>query len=186
MNSISKFSGILIIITVLTAGCITSSNTRPEWVHNVNWEGFHSDKQDKIESALWEKVVPYKIDYDNVNISVKNDKDKLHIRVIATSNSTEFLDIYEFIYSNKTLTSTGYILEAIPQQDRESAISAAIQNINDSGIVGIPSVRRILPDTSEKYYAPITLLSVTWRGEISALVNPQNWEVVRVWKENGS
>ncbi|CAG0957405.1 hypothetical protein METP3_00615 [Methanosarcinales archaeon] len=43
-------------------------------------------------------------------------------------------------------------------------------------------VKRILPKTSEKFYLPKTLLSVSWKG-ISALIDPDERKVVQVWKE---
>jgi len=46
-------------------------------------------------------------------------------------------------------------------------------------------VKRILPGTSQKFYVPKTLLSVTWKG-ISALIDPDERKVVQVWKESGT
>ena len=63
----------------------------------------------------------------------------------------------------------------IALNDRDVATS--VRNL------GVPSVKRILPGTSEKFYAPKTLLSVSWKG-ISALVDPDERKVVQVWKES--
>ena len=49
---------------------------------------------------------------------------------------------------------------------------------------GVPTVRRILPDTSKKYYAPKTLLSVIWEG-VSVLVDPEERKIPNIWKESG-
>ncbi len=61
--------------------------------------------------------------------------------------------------------------------DRDVATSVSVSN------PGVPSVKRILPKTSEKFYLPKTLLSVSWKG-ISALVDPDERKVVQVWKES--
>ncbi|MCZ7380551.1 MAG: hypothetical protein O8C64_03120, partial [Candidatus Methanoperedens sp.] len=57
--------------------------------------------------------------------------------------------------SNGTLMRTGYLLEALQPHDRDAAIAAAMQNkeVMGKGVPGVPTVRRILPDTSKKYYA---------------------------------
>jgi len=57
------------------------------------------------------------------------------------------------------------------------------REVMEKSAPGVPTVRRILPDTSKKYYAAKTLLSVTSPG-ISALVDPDEWKVVQVWNEN--
>ncbi|MCZ7385212.1 MAG: hypothetical protein O8C63_10765, partial [Candidatus Methanoperedens sp.] len=111
--------------------------------------------------------------------------DGLHLRVIGISNAAINPDVYDFIYSNGTLMRTGYLLEALQPHDRDAAIAAAMQNkeVMGKGVPGVPTVRRILPDTSKKYYAAKTLLSVTWTG-ISVLVDPDEWKGVKVWNEN--
>ena len=77
------------------------------------------------------------------------------------------------------------MLEALKPQDRETAIAAAMRQkeVMEKSVPGVPTVRRILPDTSKKYYAAKTLLSVTSPG-ISSLVDPDEWKVVQVWNEN--
>ncbi|HEX7628178.1 MAG TPA: hypothetical protein VF354_04575 [Candidatus Methanoperedens sp.] len=69
------------------------------------------------------------------------------------------------------------MLEAGNEYDYEIKLTTSVHNL------GLPSVKRILPGTSEKFYAPKTLLSVSWKG-ISALVDPDERKVVQVWKEN--
>lgn len=120
-----------------------------------------------------------------MNISAKSESDGLHLRVIGISNAAINPDVYDFIYSNGTLMRTGYLLEALQPHDRDAAIAAAMQNkeVMGKGVPGVPTVRRILPDTSKKYYAAKTLLSVTWTG-ISVLVDPDEWKGVKVWNEN--
>ncbi len=54
-----------------------------------------------------------------------------------------------------------------------------------------PTVRRVLPETAEKFYLPKTLLSVTWTrfGEnpvvVSVLVDPDEGKAVEVWSNLG-
>ncbi len=178
-----KIAFLLLILAVMIAGCLNASGTKPDWAHDVNWQG---EKPDSIvEQELWTQITPYNIEYDLVNISAKSESDGLHFRVIGISNAAINPDVYDFIYSNGTLTRTGYLLEALQPHDREAAIAAAMQNkeVMGKSVPGVPTVRRILPDTSKKYYAAKTLLSVTWTG-ISVLVDPDGWKVVQVWNGN--
>ncbi len=174
---------LLIILAVMIAGCLNAPSTKPDWTHDVNWLG---EKPDSIvETELWAHITPYRIEYDLLNITAKSESDGLHLRVIGISNAAINPDVYDLIYSNGTLTRTGYLLEALQPQDRDAAIAAAMQKkeVMGKGAPGVPTVRRILPDTSKKYYAAKTLLSVTWTG-ISVLVDPDEWKVVEVWNEN--
>ncbi|HMB45506.1 MAG TPA: hypothetical protein VKL21_06765, partial [Candidatus Methanoperedens sp.] len=80
----------------------------------------------------------------------------------------------------------GYLLEAVPVRYRNEAITVALNDRDVATSVrnsGDPSVKRILPGTSQKFYVSKTLLSVTWDG-ISALVDPDERKVVQVWKES--
>ena len=183
MNMGTKPAFLLIILAVMIAGCLNASSTKPDLAHDVNWVG---DKPDTmVEKELWTQITPYRIEYDIVNITAKSGSDGLHLRVIGISNAAINPDIYDFIYSGGTLTRTSYLLEALQAHDRNAAISAAMQKreVLEKGVTVVPTVRRILPDTSKKYYAAKTLLSVTWTG-ISVLVDPDEWKVVQVWNEN--
>lgn len=183
MNMVTKPAFLLIILAVMIAGCLNASSTKPDWAHEVNWLG---EKPDSIvEKELWTQITPYNIEYDIVNITAKSGSDGLHIRFIGISNAAINPDVYDFIYSDGTLTRTSYLLEALKPHDRDAAIAAAMQKreVMEKGVTGVPTVRRILPDTSKKYYAAKTLLSVTWTG-ISVLVDPDEWKVVQVWNEN--
>lgn len=176
----TKPAFLLIILAVMTAGCLNASSTKPDWVHEVNWLG---EKPDSIiEKELWTQISPYYNEYDLLNITAKSESDGLHLRVIGISNAAINPDIYDFIYSDGTLTRTSYLLEALQPQDRNAAIAAAMQKkeVMEKSVTGVPTVRRIMPDTSKKYYAEKTLLSVTWPG-ISVLVDPDEWKVVKVW-----
>ncbi len=183
MNLGTKPAFLLIILAVMIAGCINASSTKPDWAHDVNWP---EEKPEAIvEKELWTQITPYRIEYDLLNITSKSESDGLHIRVIGISNAAINPDVYDLTYSDGTLTRTGYLLEALQPQDRDAAVAAAMQNreVMEKGAYGVPTVRRILPDTSKKYYAAKTLLSVTWPG-ISVLVDPDEWKVVKVWNEN--
>lgn len=179
----SNFAGLLIVFAVLTSGCIIASSTKPHWVHDVEWQGDVPGNVQEIETALWTQIVPHKMEYETVNITSHREGDIYLIQVVGISNASQYADKYDFIVSGDTLTRTGYLLEAIPHYERNSAIATAMQNqeVRESGIFGNPTVRRILPETSKKYYAEKTLLSVTWTG-VSALVDPQEWRVVTVWR----
>ena len=169
----------------MIAGCLNASSTKQDWAHEVNWLGEKPDSV--VEKELWAQITPYRIEYDIVNISVKSENEGLHIRVIGISNAAINPDIYDFIYSDGILTRTSYLLEALQAQDRDSAIAAAMQKkeVMEKGVIGIPTVRRILPETSKKYYMPKTLLSVSWKG-VSALIDPDKREVVQIWTESAA
>jgi len=183
MNLGTIFACLLIILAVMIAGCLNASSTKPDWAHEVNWVGEKPDST--VETEIWTQISPYHIEYDLVNISAKSESDGLHLRVIGISNAAIYPDVYDFTYSDGTLTRTSYLLEALQPHDRDTAIATAMQKkeVMEKGAPGIPTVRRILPDTSKKYYAEKTLLSVTWTG-ISVLVDPAEWKVVQVWNEN--
>ncbi len=178
--------GLIVIILTLGIGFSLSqkqSDVKPSWVHQVHW----SDKPDdalKIEELLWAEMTPYRTEYEMANISAETMDKGMSLKVIATSKDADKIDIYEFAYDGNELLLTGYLLEAIPSQYRNEAIGIALGNQEvgaSSANEGVPTVRRILPKASEKFYAPKTLLSVTWGG-ISALVDPDERKVVQVWK----
>ncbi len=181
--------GLIVIILTIGIGFSLSQkqpDVKPSWMHQVQW----SDKPDgaaKIEELLWTEMMPYKIEYETVNISASTASEGLRLKVIATAKETDNPDIYDFVYDGKELLLTGYLLEAIPFQYRNEAVGIALGNQEVAASVtgsGNPTVRRILPRTSEKFYLPKTLLSVTWKG-VSALVDPEERKVVNVWKETG-
>lgn len=164
------------------------SSSRPQWAHNVQWSGEKPDNAQSIEELLWFDIAPYKTEYDTVNISSKGDANQMRISVTAKAVGSEKPDIYDFAYQDNELLLTGYLLEALPQMLRNEAMGIALTDKDLAASVrnsGEPSVKRILPKTSEKFYAPKTLLSVTWKG-ISALVDPDERKVVQVWREDGT
>lgn len=164
------------------------SNTRPEWVHKVQWLEERPDNAAKLEESLWLEISPYKTEYDIVNITATGDTNELHIKVMAKAIDSDYPDVYDFVYANDELLLTGYLLEAVPPLYRNEAIGIALNNRDVASSVqnsGAPSVKRILPKTSQKFYMPKTLLSVTWKG-ISALVDTDERKVVQVWKESAN
>ena len=179
---------IILLIVGLGIGLVLDqekTSARPVWAHNIQWLGEKPDNSASIEDSLWLVISPYKTDYNIVNISSKSDAKEIRITVMAKAVDSEKSDIYDFIYQDNELLLTGYLLEAVPQMFRNEAIGIVL---NDKDIatsvryLGEPSVKRILPKTSEKFYAPKTLLSVTWKG-ISALVDTDERKVVQVWRE---
>ncbi len=189
MSTKIKFMiGLIVIILTLGIGFSLSQkqpDIKPSWAHQVQWQ----DKPDdavKIEELLWAEIAPYRTEYEMVNISSSTGNKGLSLKVIATAKDTDKPDIYDFVYDGGELLPTGYLLEAIPSQFRNEVIGIALGNQEvaaSTASAGIPTVRRILPGTSEKFYAPKTLLSVTWTG-ISALIDPDERKVVQVWRVN--
>ncbi len=188
----NNFTKLLIGLLILSLG-IGLSLTReqppakPSWVHEIKW----LDKPDdatKIEELLWVDISPYRAEYELVNISSSSKGGTRILRIVANIKETGSPDIYDFVYENGELVQTGYLLEAIPPVYRDEAIGIALGNQEVATSVagaGTPTVRRVLPKTSEKFYAPKTMLSVTWKG-VSALVDPDGRKVAQVWKESGN
>ncbi len=188
MNTKTKLVFAVVVAIVLIFGIGLSLSQRqpevkPSWVQQVQWQEEPTDAA-AIEELLWTEIAPYRTDYETVNISATTTSQGLRLKVVATSKETDKQDIYDFTCDDKELLMTGYLLEAIPSQYRNDAIAIALGNQEVAASVtnvGVPTVRRILPKTSEKYYAPKTLLSVTWNG-VSVLVDPDERRVVQVWK----
>ncbi len=177
---------ILIIAFGLGFSAISQKNQDiPAWVHDVRW----SDKPEnaaEIQELLFTEIIPYRSEYETVNISSRPDGKGLRLKIVASVNGSDGFDFYDFLYDGEKLLTTGYLLEAIPPVYRNEAIDIALQNQSLASSVayaGNPTVKRVLPYTSEKYYAPKMLLSVTWKGT-SALVDPEERKVVQIWKES--
>lgn len=97
------------------------------------------------------RASPYNTEYDIVNITAKNEGNGSRLRAVGISNSIKCPDVYDFTYSEGTLTRAGYLLEAITSQDRKAAIAVAMQDkdFRTASASGVPTVRRVLPDTSK-------------------------------------
>lgn len=188
---------ILLIGAMFTAfGCLSNSKedlgTSSLSGCEIAWVGGNPPEDcEKLEADLLNRISPYPgLEYKKLNLSASEKTEGLHIRVQATAVSTPYNDLYDYSYRNGELKRTGYLLEAIPEDERNRAITTALRNEEIKGALGSEgpliapsSIKRILPDTAGKFYAPKTLLSVTWQEEaVSALIDKDNWEVVQVWK----
>ncbi|MGB2842474.1 MAG: hypothetical protein WBC40_08380 [Halobacteriota archaeon] len=143
------------------------------------------------------EIMPYRgVKYDRVNISATNTGEDYALTVICFSDKCEYTDVYDFTYygAEKELILNGHVLEGIPAAERSKAIAIALQNEEAANLLRTnslesvtPTVRRVLPETAEKFYLPKTLLSVTWTwfGEnsvvVSVLVDPDEGKAVEVW-----
>ena len=188
-----KKISILIIIAISAAliigsGCVTDTGQKTR-SYEVVWTGTPPADHKLVETELSHQIAPYSgAGYDNVTVSVSEKDGVMRLRVSAASSACRYPDLYEFVY-NDHLVRTGYLLEAIPETTRQDAIGTAMQNpeIADAllGGAGVPTVKRILPETSAKFYAAKTLLSVTWTdASVSALVDMDSRSVVETWRGN--
>ena len=177
---------LLFFFILVVSGCISTVSTRPDWVHDVTWTG-NGEADATIEALLWNQIEPdTSIEYATLDITATHKGDVMYLNVRGTSNQTPYMDIYNFIYENGNLTMTGYMLEAIHPQRRMKALSIAMQDMTIRQAVADthqePTVKRILPETSEKFYEPKTLYSVTWQDlRVSALVDIPTNRVVDTW-----
>ncbi len=161
----------------------------------------NEETRTQIVPEVLAEIAPYKgVKYDKMNIStMRNGKDH-DLRVTCFSDACEYPDVYDFTYygASKQLVQNRYVLEAIPPNERAMAISVALQNEEAANLMRTnslesvtPTVRRVLPETAEKFYVPKTLLSVTWTrfGEnpvvVSVLVDPDEGKAVNVWSNWG-
>jgi hypothetical protein len=194
MNIVSKIPAIVFMVMMLVAGagCITDSDTS-SLEYEISWLGTPPTESKAIEMKIAQEVSPYSgTKYSNVTLSASGDNDRIRIHAVAVSSSFRYPDLYDFTYRDGELIRLGYLLEAIPEPVRNEAIGIAVQNEEISAAFeaganayGTPSVKRILPETAEKFYAPKTLLSVTWMdSSVSALVDMDKRQVVEVWSGN--
>jgi len=157
----------------------------------------NEETRTQIVSDVLAEIAPYKgVKYDKVNISAMSNGEDYDLTVICFSDECECQDVYVFTYyrAGKELVLNGHVLDAIPAAERAKAISVALQNedavnlLRTNSLESVtPTVRRVLPETAEKFYLPKTLLSVTWTrfGDnpviVSVLVDPDEWKSVEVW-----
>ncbi|MEA1945089.1 MAG: hypothetical protein U9N07_07150 [Euryarchaeota archaeon] len=185
-----KNATILAVIAISTAliigaGCIADTEKKIQ-SYRIIWAGTPPAGHEMIETELSHQIAPHPgMVYDNVTVSVVEKEGAMRLRVSATSSACGYLDRYEFIYDDH-LARTGYLLKAIPESTRQDAIGIAMQDPGIAGALsgntGTPTVRRILPETTEKFYAAKTCLSVTWAdASMSALVDMDTHRVVQTW-----
>jgi hypothetical protein len=168
----------------------------------VEFSGMELNGETKtsIVSGVLAEIMPYRsVKYDRVNISAMRNGEDHDLGVTCFSDACEYPDVYVFTYgASKQLVQNRYVLEAIPAAERGKAISVAPQNEEAANLLRAnsqesvtPTVRRVLPETAEKFYLPKTLLSVTWTrfGEnpavVSVLVDPDEGKAVNVWSNFG-
>ena len=170
---------------IIGAGCITDTEKKIQ-SYRIIWAGTPPADHEMIETELSHQIAPHPgMVYDNVTVS-PSENGVMHLRVSATSSACGYPDLYEFTYQNRELVRTGYLLEAIPESVRQDAIGIAMQDPGIAGALsdgaGVPTVKRILPETSSEFYAAKTCLSVTWIDRaVSALVDMDTRRVVETW-----
>ena len=186
LTSIILVLAISIALTI-GAGCVgTGQNSQS---YNVTWTGTQPDDHTTIETQVSRQIAPYPgVAYSNVTISKSKKDGDTHFRVSATLPGCSYPDLYDFAYPDQKLTRTGYLLEAIPDATRQDAIGIVMQNPAIAGVLpdgagaGVPTVRRILPETAAEFYAEKTCVSVTWAdASVSALVDMDTGSVVETW-----
>jgi len=191
--------GVYLALPTLEHGLSPAPDSELDLHMNVEFFGMGINEETKtsIVSEVLAEITPYKgVKYNKVNISATKNGEDHDLRVICFSDACEYPDVYDFTYygASKQLVQNRYVLEAIPPNERAKAISVAIQNEDAANLMRTnslesvtPTVRRVLPETAEKFYLPKTLLSVTWTlfGEypvvVSVLVDPDEGKGVNVW-----
>ena len=211
MISAKKIAAVIAAVVVVAVGGTYLGLTAPEnglspapdldsgLSTTVEFSGteLNEETRTQIVSEVLAGITPYKgIKYDKVNISAMKNGEDHDLTVICFSDECECQDVYVFTYyrAGKELVLNGHVLDAIPAAERAKAISVALQNEDAANLMRTnslesvtPTVRRVLPETAEKFYLPKTLLSVTWTrfGEnpvvVSVLVDPDEGKAVNVW-----
>jgi hypothetical protein len=191
--------GVYLALPAIEHGLSPAPDSELDLPTNVEFSGTELEEETKtgIVSEVLAEIMPYRsVKYDKVNISAMRIGENYDLRVICFSDACEYPDVYDFTYydASKQLVQNRYVLEAIPPNERAKAISVALQNEEAANLMRTNSlesvmstVRRVLPETAEKFYLPKTLLSVTWTrfGDnpvvVSVLVDPDEWKAVEVW-----
>ncbi len=152
-----------ILISLLFLGCLSHTT--------------HTNLTELVKANLY----PFDgYSYDNVSVKVMGDL----VYVKARCSKLDGVDEYLFMNDNGTLILKSYCLEALPQALKDELIEIALSNETIAkNAEGVVTVRRILPQTSAKFYAPKELFSVTWHGNsiVSALIDLDKGKVVRVY-----
>ena len=170
---------VLLIFSLLFLGCIQNVVTEENSSQNATVNT--AELKRLIMERPNEYLYPFDgFSYDNVSVEVEG----CYIYITAKCSELEGEDTYLFVNDNGTLILKSYCLEALPESVKLEAVSIAMSNEtvakNANGVV---TVRRILPQTSAKFYKPKELFSVTWHGDriVSALVDLDEERVVKVW-----
>ena len=164
----------------------------------VSGKGIEEEALKKIKRGIGGAVLPYPgITYDSINVTARKQGSSISLEVLASAHPglAEGVDIYGFIYDpgSDEFFLKGYSLENLPLSVKDDAINVALQSDELTQLLESmalfqeePTVKRILPATSEKFYQPKTLFSVTWRdyetgNVVSALVDPGEGKLVQLW-----
>lgn len=164
----------------------------------ISAQGVEEGVLKEVERNIGSAVLPFPgVVYKSINVTAKKQGGFIYLEVTAAlpEGLAEGVDRYSFIYDPGTgeFTLKGYSLEALPPGVRGDAIVMALQSERLAGLLESnalfqvePTVKRILPVTSEKFYQPKTLFSVTWRdydsgSAVSALVDLEGGGVIQVW-----
>lgn len=195
--------GVYLALPAIEHGLTPASDSELDLPTNVEFSGteLNEETRTNIISVVSAEIMPYRsVKYDKVNISAMKNGEDHDLRVICFSDACEYPDVYDFTYygASKQLVQNRYVLEAIPPSERAKAISVALQNEEAANLMRTnslesvtPTVRRVLPETAEKFYLPKTLLSVTWTrfGDnptvVSVLVDPDEGKAMEVWSNLG-
>jgi hypothetical protein len=196
---VAAAGGVYLALPTIEHGLSPAPDSDSDLSTTVEFSGMELNEETRtqIVSEVLAEIMPYRsVKYDRVNISgMKNGEDH-DLRVTCFSDACEYPDVYDFTYygASKQLVQNRYVLEAIPPNERAKAISVALQNEEAANLMRTnslesvtPTVRRVLPETAEKFYSPKTMLSVTWTrfGEnhevVSVLVDPDAEKAVEVW-----
>ncbi len=182
---------VALIVMFLIAGVVCINDPeKSSSSYEVTWVSTPPAESAMIETKIKQQISPYPgMEYDNVTLSASRENEKLRIHAIAKPSGSRYPDLYDFTYRDGDLIQIGYLLEAIPESVRSEAIGVAMQSegvanalSTDMNSYGVSSVKRILSETSEKFYSGKTLISVTWLDHsVSALVDMDTREVVQVW-----
>ena len=87
-------------------------------------------------------------------------------------------------FSKLQISPRHYGMDLMPGEGDK--ITVTMKNPNNETVSVVPTVKRILPETSAKFYASKTCLSVTWAdASVSALVDMDRRSVVKTWGGEG-
>ena len=145
---------------ILGAGCITDTGDSAQ-SYSIVWTDTPPADHRAIEAELSHQITAYPgAVYGNVTVSASEKDGGIRLHISAASPTCRYPDLYDFVYMNHELIRTGYLLEAIPETTRQDTIGIAMQNPEIAGALsggagaGVPTVRRILPETAEEFYVP--------------------------------
>lgn len=168
-----------------------------ELINIIAPDSVNETLREQIKAEVKDALLPYEgIEYSRINITVAERSNAYELGVIAATELSPYVDAYRFFYNPEKgeLLLKGYLLEALPEEIRSRVIAIALRDqevqqyfYSASFNPGEPTVRRVLPNTAAKFYAPKQLFSVTWadfenKMAVSALVDLEENNVVQRWQ----